>query len=112
MEAIEKCRVKGFSAILMDLQMPGISGFEATKAIRALPPYRSDARQVPIIALSAGTTDSDHYAAIESGMNDFLSKPVTRRDLALALRRWTYWGESTPSDGGAREQDGEAIFCS
>jgi CheY-like chemotaxis protein len=106
-EAIEKCKANEFSAILMDLQMPGISGFETTRAIRALPRYCSNAKQVPIIALSAGTTDSDHHSAIESGMNDFLPKPVTRRDLALALRRWSYWGESTPTGQGAGEQDRE-----
>ena len=104
-EAIDKCRFNEFSAILMDVQMPGISGFETTRAIRALSKYDGGAEQVPIIALSAGTTDSDHEAALESGMNDFLSKPVTRHELALTLRRWVGWGKNAPGLDPAGEKD-------
>jgi CheY-like chemotaxis protein len=106
-EAMEKCRFNDFSAILMDLQMPGISGFETTRAIRGL--FKDDRRsvQVPIIALSAGTTGSDHDAALESGMNDFLSKPVTRHELARTLRRWIQWTDSAPPVDLAGKNDCE-----
>lgn len=63
-----------FAAILMDAQMPVMDGYEAARAIRALD--RSDARTVRIFACTASTFAEDRARALESGMDDFLAKPL------------------------------------
>ena len=83
LEGVEKCRAREYSAVLMDCQMPGMDGFEATRRIRS---ERGSA--VPIIALTAAVASSDKKLAMEAGMDDFLEKPVQRRELAELLARW------------------------
>jgi signal transduction histidine kinase/ActR/RegA family two-component response regulator len=83
MEAVEKCLERRYSAILMDCQMPGMDGFEATRRIRSRIPDR-----VPIIALTAAAGGSDRKLAMDAGMDDFLSKPLVRRNFADVLGRW------------------------
>ena len=63
-----------FDCVLMDLMMPVMSGYEATRVIRGLD--RVDARTVPIIALSANTFEEDIALAKDAGMNEHLAKPV------------------------------------
>ena len=63
-----------FDAILMDVQMPVMNGYEATKAIRAL--ERKDAAEIPIIAMTANAFAEDEKAALEAGMNVHLAKPI------------------------------------
>ena len=63
-----------YAAILMDIMMPEMNGYEATRAIRALP--REDAATVPIIALSANAYEEDIRKAREAGMNAHVAKPV------------------------------------
>ena len=63
-----------FDAVLMDVQMPVMNGYEATKAIRAL--NREDAGQIPIIAMTANAFAEDEKEALRSGMNVHLAKPV------------------------------------
>lgn len=69
-----------FHLILMDVQMPRMDGYEATRRIRALP--RADA-SVPILAVSANAYAKDIAAALEAGMNGYLTKPI---DLAVWVR--------------------------
>ena len=63
-----------YTAILMDIRMPEMDGFEATKAIRAL--SREDAKTIPIIALTANAFDDDAHRSIASGMNAHMTKPI------------------------------------
>lgn len=79
--AVERVRSSHFDLVLMDLQMPGLDGFEATRAIRALPL----ARQPRIVALTANAFDSDVRACREAGMDDFLSKPLRLDGLSRVL---------------------------
>jgi PAS domain S-box-containing protein len=76
--ALEKIKNQVFDIILMDIQMPVMDGFEATKAIR-----QSDApkNQVPIIALTANATRTDIERCLTAGMNDCIPKPFTPEDL-------------------------------
>ena len=62
-----------FDAVLMDIQMPVMNGYEATRSIRAL--NREDARSMPIIALSANAREEDRRMSLESGMNHHIAKP-------------------------------------
>lgn len=73
-----------YDAVLMDLHMPGMDGFEATARIRA--DGRHDA--LPIIAMTAAVFDEDRRATAAAGMNDHLAKPVERDELIRVLRRW------------------------
>ncbi len=63
-----------FDAILMDVQMPVMNGYDATRAIRAL--SREDARRIPIIAMTANAFAEDEKEALDAGMNVHLSKPI------------------------------------
>ena len=76
-EAIEKTREKKPDLILMDIQMPGIDGLEATRRIRA------DAyiKNTPIIALTALAMARDREICLQAGANEYLSKPVSMREL-------------------------------
>ena len=79
--AVEAVLAQTYDAILMDCQMPELNGYEATAAIRA---YEGSARRTPIIALTAGARREDRDRCLASGMDDYLSKPVSK-DALLAL---------------------------
>ncbi len=83
-EAIARLDKAHFDCILMDVQMPVMDGFEATRRIRSLARYRD----LPIIALSAAALVQDIERALRSGMNAHLSKPVEFEQLASALLLW------------------------
>jgi signal transduction histidine kinase/CheY-like chemotaxis protein len=73
--------------VLMDCQMPGMDGLEATRHIRSW--ERDTGRQaLPILALSAGTFEDERRRAIESGMDEFLAKPLEPETLSAMLSKW------------------------
>ena len=63
-----------FDAVLMDVQMPVMNGYEATKKIRAL--AREDAKTIPVIAMTANAFAEDVKDARDAGMNDHIAKPI------------------------------------
>jgi CheY-like chemotaxis protein len=71
----------------MDCMMPIMNGFEATVAIRGNE-YAIQNRNVPIIAMTANATLGDREKCIEFGMNDYLSKPVRKEELAALIEKW------------------------
>lgn len=75
-----------FDIILMDCQMPVLSGYDATEQIRKL--ESSTGQHIPIIAMTAHAMEGDREKCIESGMDDYLSKPINVRLLQDALNRW------------------------
>ena len=82
--ALEAAAKRGYQLILMDLQMPGMDGFETTAAIRKLPGYAT----VPIIALTANFSDEIRRKCQEQGMQGFLSKPVEPGRLWETISRY------------------------
>ena len=74
LKLFEQSPVGGFDLILMDVKMPQMDGYEATRRIRELD--REDAKSVPIVALTANAYDDDIALALRSGMNSHLAKPV------------------------------------
>jgi len=83
-EAIKAVVSHNYDVIFMDIQMPVMDGYEATRQIRKLNDTCSD---VPIIAMTANTQDSDRQACLESGMSDFIGKPFVKRELISVLNR-------------------------
>jgi CheY-like chemotaxis protein len=74
-----------FDLILMDVRMPEEDGIAAAKEIRHL--NRSDAADIPIIAITANTLDEDRSSAIDAGMNAYLSKPIDANSLFKTLKK-------------------------
>ena len=72
----------------MDVSMPEMNGYEATKAIRAAEKKRGSAR-TPIIALTAHTLRGDDDLCYEAGMDDFASKPISIVGLKSKIAKWT-----------------------
>ncbi len=73
LEMFQKSEIGYYHAVLMDIRMPVMDGYEATKAIRAL--ERADSR-LPIIAMTADAFDGDVQKCMDAGMNDHLAKPL------------------------------------
>ena len=85
--AVEILREKGpdyFDFVLMDIQMPIMNGYEATKAIRSMYPKA----RLPIIALSANAFEEDKIASLTAGMNDHVAKPIELETLKAALAKY------------------------
>lgn len=83
-EAIDLAQRNAYALILMDVQMPRMSGLSATRAIRALP----GRERTPIVALTANVFDEDRQACLAAGMNDFVAKPIVPELLFAVMLRW------------------------
>ena len=73
-----------YDAILMDIQMPNMNGYEATKAIRKLTDERA---KIPIIAMTANAFEEDRQAALAAGMDDYVAKPVEISELFRTIMK-------------------------
>lgn len=87
-EAVERFKDENFDLILMDCQMPGMDGFEATKAIREIEENNSS-EKVPIIALTANAMLGDKEKCLNAGMNDYITKPIQENQLIKTLKQWS-----------------------
>jgi len=84
-EGVEATRAGGFDCILMDCQMPGMDGCEATRAIREL---EASGPRTPIVGISAATPGEAREACLGAGMDDYASKPVRPSELLETIRHW------------------------
>ena len=89
-EAVEAVKANNFEAVLMDIQMPVMDGFEAVKAIRNL---ALEIRDVPVIAMTAHAMTGDKEKSLSAGMDDHITKPIDPRQLFAALLKWIEPGE-------------------
>ena len=83
-EAIDQAVRRPWAAVLIDLQMPGLDGFETTRLIRE----KLAGRPLPIVAVTANAGAESRLAAANAGMDDFLTKPVRHDELRACLERW------------------------
>ncbi len=83
-EAVQAASTSSWDLILMDCQLPGLDGLEATRRIR----QKLAGRPLPIIALTANASTKDRDDCLAAGMNDFLTKPVRVELLAATLQKW------------------------
>jgi CheY-like chemotaxis protein len=81
--ALEMVDRHPWDIILMDCQLPGIDGYDTTRAIRELVKGR-----LPIVALTASSETEVRVACANAGMDDFLAKPVRRAELHACLKKW------------------------
>ncbi len=82
-EALDRWHEGAFDVILMDVQMPGVDGFEATRRIRQ--EEWASGVHTPILAMTAHAMASDRQRCLDAGMDDYVSKPISRKNLVLAL---------------------------
>ncbi len=87
-EAVEKAAEHVFDLIFMDVQMPGMDGRQATEAIRLLQ-SENGRSPVPIVALTAHALANEKRALLQSGLDDYLTKPISERQLAQVVLKWT-----------------------
>jgi signal transduction histidine kinase/CheY-like chemotaxis protein len=85
--ALQKMRDEHYDAVLMDCQMPVLDGYSATRRWREHE-TTSGAARLPIIAMTANAMAGDRQRCLDAGMDDYLSKPIARDELAACLRRW------------------------
>ncbi len=85
-DTVAAAEAGSYDVIFMDIQMPVMNGYEATKAIRALP--GEYAKDVPIIAMTANAFAEDVQAAHNAGMNEHITKPLDLEQLMQALKKW------------------------
>ncbi|MEO5376671.1 MAG: response regulator [Magnetococcus sp. DMHC-6] len=83
-EAIEKIQTLPFDLILMDVQMPVMDGYEATRTIR----QKEKFQKLPIIAMTANAMTGDREICLAAGMNDYISKPIDPHQLYAMLTKW------------------------
>ena len=85
-EKVEKSIPGHYSAVLMDVQMPVMDGYTATKEIRKL--SELTLANIPIIAMTANNYQEDRNAALEAGMNGFVTKPIMLEEIVDTLRKY------------------------
>jgi CheY-like chemotaxis protein len=84
LEALERVRQRPYDAVLMDMQMPEMDGYEASRRIRA----DSALADLPIIAMTAHAMEGDRKQCLDAGMNDYVSKPIDPKHLFDVLGKW------------------------
>ena len=85
-QALEAMATTPFHLVFMDVQMPNLDGLQATRQLREQERHRGGHRI--IVGLTAGALREDRSACLEAGMDDFVAKPVRRRELLAVLDHW------------------------
>ncbi|ETR72844.1 MAG: two-component system, unclassified family, sensor histidine kinase and response regulator [Candidatus Magnetoglobus multicellularis str. Araruama] len=83
-EAIDTITNNSYQLVLMDIQMPDMDGYEATRRIRKMPDYA----RLPIIAMTAHAMKGDRELCMDAGMNDYITKPINRNQLFEMIHKW------------------------
>ena len=98
-EAVSRCELNDYDIVFMDCELPTLSGFDTTEAIREIPSGRSS---VIVVALTALAMAGDREKCMASGMNDYLSKPLNQDELYATLMRWC--SDKLVRDGSADDE--------
>jgi PAS domain S-box-containing protein len=101
-EALRALEMINYDLVLMDCQMPHLDGFEATVAIRD-PESKVLNHAVPIFAMTANSMQGDREKCLQAGMDDYLSKPIKKEEMAEMIDRWFKNGTDTTVAQGTQE---------
>jgi len=111
-EALDALRRTPYDLVLMDVQMPRMDGLECTRAIRDASSTVLN-RDIPVIAMTAHAQAEKRRQCLEAGMNDFVPKPISVKELAAALERWLSASAERPvhseTDESARQDRGPEL---
>ena len=99
--AVEAYERRTPAVVLMDIQLPDMTGYEATQRIRALEGMEQRA-ETPIIAATASSRPEDQKACLEAGMDDFISKPLSKQQLCAKLTYWISISSASREDEAQR----------
>jgi two-component system, sensor histidine kinase and response regulator len=103
-EALALLEAGGYVALLMDLQMPELDGFETTARIRE---HESEGEHLPIVAMTASAMEGDRERCLAAGMDDYISKPLRPDQLDAVLERWLgHTGAPVASTGSNGDRNG------
>jgi len=106
-QVLEKLKTEEYNAILMDVQMPVMDGFETTHRIRELETEKGG--HIPIIAMTAHAMKGDRERCIETGMDDYLSKPLQPQALFTVIDRWVqYAAKEVLGMAGSSQETGDS----
>ena len=106
-EALEALAQSPYDLVLMDVQMPVMDGFEATRRIRL---GESAGRRIPVIAMTAHALKGYRERCYEAGMDDYVSKPIETQTLLETVRRWTADTRRAPAAPPGGNIDDSAVF--
>jgi CheY-like chemotaxis protein len=95
-QAYEAVQKKDYRLVLMDVQMPDVDGFEATRMIRSL---KGEVNRVPIVAMTAHVMAGDREKCIQAGMNDYLSKPLNVDEVMVTVKKYVFGPEPENPEG-------------
>ena len=89
-QAIDLFNSHSFDLVFMDIMLPDMNGYEVTKIFRAIEKENGVEKPVPIIALTANIYDNDKEKCFTVGMNDYISKPFTAKQLTDLIENYMY----------------------
>ncbi len=104
--ALDQLEHQAYDLVFMDCQMPIMDGYEATRALREREIAAGGKSRTPVTALTAHASTGEREKCLSAGMDDYLSKPASRADLAVVLERWLGAPEvvSTPQDDAVERE--------
>ena len=103
LDALEAWRENSYAAILMDVQMPRMDGYDTTRAIRDEEP---EGTRIPVLAMTAAAVEGEREKCLAAGMDDFLTKPVSPDSLGAMLHRWL---DATENPGPTPVTEGTGV---
>jgi PAS domain S-box-containing protein len=107
-EAIQALEMIPYDIVFMDVQMPVMDGFEATRAIRS-GKTKVPNRRIPIIAMTAHSMTGDRELCLKAGMDDYISKPIAPQALAEAIKKWLDRVQEQPPEVAASKQKTKSV---
>ena len=87
--ALEAVKLHDYDLVFMDIQMPGMDGRQTTEAVRLWEATQDDRQHLPIVALTAHALANEKLTLLQSGLDDYLTKPIDERQLAQVILKWT-----------------------